>query len=130
MSKAIYFADLNEYKKISDEKFNEIIKKYKDEYLELSNYETANLPFNTTRALYIEKEYMVLMDVNEGLLNDYLRVVARTKRNQECFPIINRGELWYDTLSDAQYEELKKWYQNWLDVTETLVEPKKPEWLK
>ena len=53
----------------------------------------------------------------------------REKREDECFSIINRGQLWYDTLSDAQKKELKAWYKAWLDVTETLAEPVKPEWL-
>lgn len=54
----------------------------------------------------------------------------RQRREQECFSIINRGSLWYATLTDEQVEELNKWYQNWLDCTETLEIPKKPEWLK
>lgn len=51
-------------------------------------------------------------------------------RSQVCFPIINRGQLWYDNLTNAQKEELAKWYNDWLNVTETLIEPKTPEWLK
>ena len=53
----------------------------------------------------------------------------RMKREQECFSIINRGKLWYDTLTPEQLAELQKWYTSWLDVTETLEEPIKPEWL-
>ena len=54
----------------------------------------------------------------------------RARRQSICFPIINRGQLWYDSLTDLQKEELKVWYKAWLDVTKTLVEPTKPEWLK
>lgn len=54
----------------------------------------------------------------------------RAKREQECFSIINRGQFWYDKLDVYQKLELNEWYQGWLDVTETLVEPTKPEWLK
>jgi len=54
----------------------------------------------------------------------------RARRQAICFPIINRGQLWYETLSDAQKKELKVWYKAWLDVTETLTEPVKPKWLK
>ena len=53
----------------------------------------------------------------------------RLKRQQECFPIINRGQLWYNKLSSEQIQELNQWYCNWLNVTETKVEPSKPEWL-
>lgn len=51
-------------------------------------------------------------------------------RSQVCFPVINRGQLWYNNLTDEQKEELSKWYNDWLNVTETLIEPKMPEWLK
>lgn len=54
----------------------------------------------------------------------------RSIRSQVCFPIINRGQLWYDKLTDEQKEELSKWYNDWLNVTTTLVIPEAPEWLK
>lgn len=57
------------------------------------------------------------------------KVEYRKRREVECFPIINRGQLWYDTLSAAQLAELKTWYQSWLDSTNTLVIPEKPAWL-
>ena len=53
----------------------------------------------------------------------------RAKREAECFPIINRGQLWYDTLTEEQMAELKDWYIAWLNVTDTLVIPNKPNWL-
>lgn len=56
--------------------------------------------------------------------------ILRIKREDECFPIINRGNLWYATLTEEQVAELDNWYMAWLDVTETKVIPKKPKWLK
>lgn len=56
--------------------------------------------------------------------------VIRTRRIRECFPIINRGQLWYNTLSEAQVLELQTWYQAWLDATDTLVIPEKPSWIE
>lgn len=53
----------------------------------------------------------------------------RLARAEECFPIINRGKLWYDTLTPIQLGELKAWYHAWLDAPETLVYPKRPAWL-
>lgn len=53
----------------------------------------------------------------------------RAKRETECFPIINRGQLWYDALSEQQIVELKEWYIAWLNVTDTLVIPNKPNWI-
>ena len=80
---------------------------------------------------------------NSILLSQHNKVVAvdytqseedkltslRTKRNNECFNIINRGLFWYEKLSEKQKEELKTWYLNWLDVTVTKVIPQKPNWL-
>lgn len=57
-------------------------------------------------------------------------VKLRDKRETECFPIINRGKLWYDNLTAEQLEELNEWYNDWLNVTKTLEEPVKPDWIK
>lgn len=61
---------------------------------------------------------------HEEILN-----LLRHKREQECFQIINRGQLWYNKLSSEQVEELDQWYNDWLNVTETKIEPTKPQWL-
>ena len=53
----------------------------------------------------------------------------RKRRETECFSYINRGQLWYDRLSDEQKSELQVWYADWLKVTDTLTAPKKPSWL-
>ena len=53
----------------------------------------------------------------------------RKRREVECFPVINRGQLWYDTLTEGQKSELSAWYQAWLDGTNTQTIPEKPEWL-
>lgn len=53
----------------------------------------------------------------------------RTRREQECFPIVNRGRLWYNKLSTEQYAELTNWYEDWLNVTDTLQVPAMPVWL-
>lgn len=58
-----------------------------------------------------------------------LKTKLRKQRNEKCFTVINRGKLWYDRLTLQQYQELKTWYQAWLDVTETLVVPNEPYWL-
>jgi hypothetical protein len=53
----------------------------------------------------------------------------RLRRQMICFTIINRGKLWYDTLTDAQKKELKIWYKEWLNVTDTMEEPDFPKFL-
>lgn len=54
----------------------------------------------------------------------------RKNRNITCFPIINRGILWYNSLTEDQVSELNSWYQAWLDVTDTLEIPEAPIWLE
>lgn len=54
----------------------------------------------------------------------------RDKREKVCFPIVNRGGLWYDLLSEKERADLLEWYMAWLDATETLIEPEMPEWLR
>ena len=53
----------------------------------------------------------------------------RNLREQICFPVINRGKLWYERLSYEQMAELKTWYTAWLNVTETKVIPVTPAWV-
>lgn len=54
----------------------------------------------------------------------------RRQREVKCFSVINRGYLWYSFLSGDQLSELSNWYKAWLNVTDTLEVPGKPEWLK
>ena len=69
----------------------------------------------------------------EEILDD-----LRLRRRYECFDVVNRGQVWYDSLTQIQKEELKTWYKNWLDVTEKYSEgisieyiiPTRPSWIK
>lgn len=53
----------------------------------------------------------------------------KKRREEECFSIINRGKMWYDQLTEEQYLELRQWYFDWLNVTETRIIPTRPVWL-
>jgi hypothetical protein len=55
--------------------------------------------------------------------------VLRGRRASECFPVVNRGKLWYDRLTSDQEIELSDWYNAWLDVTETKTIPARPAWV-
>ena len=57
-----------------------------------------------------------------------LKQRIRILRARRCFPIINRGKLWYERLTNVQQGELREWYQKWLDATETLVVPDDLPW--
>lgn len=47
----------------------------------------------------------------------------REDRARKCFPIVNRGQFWYDTLSENQKSEIREWYKKWLDAPETGIKP-------
>lgn len=53
----------------------------------------------------------------------------RTQRQIDCFSIIDRSCFWYEQLNEQQKNELKQWYQSWLNVTVTKTIPNKPSWL-
>lgn len=89
------------FKEINDSQFSPLLKKlsFKEDGSPFVEAVSANLPY------------------------------LRTRRENECFSIINRGQLWYNNLTSSQKNELSLWYENWLNVTETLEIPHKPEWL-
>lgn len=88
-----------------------------------------------------EEEFNKVFGVSKKFINGVLSDIPyeerkarnayrlRKKRERVCFPVINRGKLWYDALSETQIQELNQWYAAWLNVTETLFEPALPTWL-
>lgn len=69
-------------------------------------------------------------DAYEAHVTEELKAEYRQRRETECFSVVNRGQLWYEGISIAQLLELRQWYKAWLNVTETMVVPKKPAWLE
>ena len=71
------------------------------------------------------------MNKSRKIINTGEQIQALRKlREEKCFHIINRGKLWYDTLTLEQKSQLRGWYFAWLNVTETFVIPKDIPWLK
>ena len=90
----------------------------KEEYLKVQEFKTEQAwKWNTELKTF---ESVTIPD------NDALRFA----RELECFRIVNRSPLWFNTLSAEQQAELQVWYQAWLDITETQQVPVKPDWLK
>lgn len=103
------------------------------------NY-NLNTKYPKTELESISKWWQVHRDYDINEYEDYVEIVKRLdeqiiedlrrQREFECFPYINRGQLWYFSLTDEQRTEFQEWYTAWLNVTETLIAPKKPIWLK
>ena len=66
---------------------------------------------------------------NNPVVEAKLLKELRRKREEECFSVINRGALWYNSLTQQELQELQDWYNKWLQVTETKTIPDKPRWL-
>lgn len=73
----------------------------------------------------VEDGVFVKLKTEEELKAELLR----KRRENECFPVINRGTLWYEKLTDEQKTELSAWYEAWLDAPATLTVPEKPSWI-
>lgn len=67
---------------------------------------------------------------SRAIYEETLRETLRQNRACICFPVVNRGQVWYNSLSEEQKNELESWYQAWLDAPETLNPPETPKWLK
>lgn len=72
-----------------------------------------------------------MLEQSETVVEKELQYIGnlRAKRQRECFAITDRGQLWYDNLTDERKSELGSWYQAWLNVTDTKIVPIKPVWL-
>lgn len=63
-------------------------------------------------------------------LHNSTKSKLRENRERLCFSVINRGKLWYDTLTTVQLAALAEWYALWLNVTTSLQEPTTPDFIK
>ena len=88
------------------------------------------MPLEPKEAYDEYEDILVYIPYTEEELQEGKITKLRNRREIECFSIINRGQLWYATLTDAQIAELQMWYHSWLNVTETLKIPKQLEWIK
>ena len=104
----------------SDERFNENYELSEEEYEVgfdgriYSATEMLGAEYQARKAAYEEQQTLIAL---------------RYRRSEECFPIVNRGALWYDKLTEEQKAELSEWYEAWLDAPQTGSAPDRPAWL-
>ena len=112
--KQSHFETVKEYPNGGKE-VKEVVDVEQQEYQPAKDYEEdiqVYIPYTDEELLEIEKDRL------------------RAKREIECFPVINRGKFWYDSLTPERLQELNLWYHAWLNVTNTLTIPEKLEWIK
>lgn len=98
--------------------------------IEISDKEWHDLLIEQSKGKTIVLKNGKLVAETPKLSNEQLLQNLRALRENECFSIVNRGQVWYETLSVEQLKDLREWYKNWLNVTETNNVPTKPSWLK
>lgn len=99
-----YFSDFDHEIEVSDEQFETL----------------SRFPYEHNWR-YFNNEWSLICLDEESFI--------RHKRETECFVIINRGQLWYDSLTAEQRNELTIWYKDWLNAPTTKIIPIKPKWL-
>lgn len=107
-----------------DEEKNPLFEEFSDEQLQDFIYKAQNQNCQIVNGSDNKPMLKPIVLSDEQILNN-----LRNQREVECFPIINRGKLWYDTLTTEQVTELNEWYMAWLDITETKIIPTRPSWL-
>lgn len=129
----IFKAHHEAVEEVKEQSHYEVVKKYPNGGKDVKKI--IDVEYVAPKEAYDEYEdilFLVPLTKNEILEN------LRSRREFECFPIINRGQLWYNTLTENQIAELNEWYNNWLDVTNETnkdkngeyIIPQKPIWIK
>lgn len=106
-----------------------IEKDNENNFIELDEEQYSQILSSPSHYAWRYKDGELVNEQYEEVPNEETIERLRLLREEECFPIINRGQLWYNTLTDEQIQELNEWYRAWLDVTTTKVIPEKPTWL-
>lgn len=87
--------------------------------------------FITNSIFYKIIDNHLVFDESKKAKADYqFRInTIRIRRQAECFSVIDRSQLWYNSLTNEQKAELQEWYEAWLIAPDTLVIPTKPDWI-
>lgn len=74
------------------------------------------------------KDNKLQVDTISRSIDEQKNILRRLRKNR-VFPIINRSQMWFNSLNEQQKQDIQTWYQEWLDAPNTLVIPKRPNWL-
>lgn len=114
---------------VQEQKHEELLHEYPNggkEYIEV-----IDVPYQPAKAAWDEYEdIQIYIPYTEEEIAQIKANEIRALRVIECFPIVNRGVLWYEKLTEEQKLELSLWYEAWLDAPATGKVPALPEWIK
>lgn len=113
---------------VQEQKHQELLHEYPNggkEYIEI-----IDVPYQPAKEAWDEYEDIkVYISYTEEELAQINANRLRARRAAECFPIVNRGALWYDKLTEQQRSELSAWYEAWLDAPATGEAPVLLSWV-
>lgn len=113
---------------VQEQKHEELLHEYPNggkEYMVV-----IDVPYQPAKEAWDEYEdIQVYISYTEEELEQIKADSLRKQRESECFPIVNRGALWYDKLTEEQRSELSVWYEAWLDAPATGEAPVLPAWI-
>lgn len=114
---------------VKEQKHEELLHEYPNggkEYIEV-----IDVPYQPAKEAWDEYEdIQIYIPYTEEEIAQIKANEIRALRVIECFPIVNRGVLWYEKLTEEQKLELSLWYEAWLDAPATGKVPALPEWIK
>lgn len=113
---------------VQEQKHEELLHEYPNggkEYIEV-----IDVPYQAAKEAWDEYEdIQVYIPYTEEEIAQIKAEMLRAQRAAQCFPIVNRGALWYEKLTEEQKLELSAWYEAWLDAPATGKVPDAPEWI-
>ena len=114
---------------IQERKHEELLKEYPNGGKEYK--EVIDVPYTPAREAWDEYEDIrVYIPYTQEELAAVRADALRARREAECFPIVDRGALWYDKLTQEQLLELSAWYEAWLNAPASGTAPALPAWLE
>lgn len=124
----LFLAHHEAQEEIQQQSHYEVIAEYPNGGKDLR--EVIDVEYQPAKEAWDEYEdILVYIPYTESELKERKENELRSRREAECFPVINRGALWYNKLSEEQKQELSAWYEAWLDAPETNVVPDRPLWI-
>ena len=79
---------------------------------------------------YEDNNFNYSKDKYKNLQNKILIEELRTRRETECFHVIDKGPFFFEQFNENELKQIKEWRVKWLKVTDTLKVPKKPSFLQ
>lgn len=85
----------------------------------------------TFEAWYLDNNNNLVysLEKQENITKQRQKEEIRRQRQIQCFSVMDRSKFWYDNLTSEQQQQLREWYNAWLDAPETGIIPEKLNWL-